>query len=126
MVKEIKNKYGVKVGDIFFLNIPCGLTGHIIQFFQVVNLRGKNQVVIREIEFKKVSENEQKEDLVIAQKNKFKEKSDCIKDNKVGAIKLVREFNDGSGIFIDVIPTSWYGYARLWDGEPKIHYICYL
>ena len=124
-MKKTKNQYGIKVNDIFCLDEPCGLNGHFISFFQVVNLRGKSQVVIREIEFEKIGENEQKEDLVIAQKNKFKEKSSNIKDNKVGAVKLVKKFDNGS-VFIDIEPKLWYGNAYLWDGKPKIHYICYL
>ena len=46
-VKEKVNKYGVKVGDVFYESWGYGQTN--IDFWQVVRLRGTTQIVLRAI-----------------------------------------------------------------------------
>ena len=51
-VKETVNKYGVKVGDVFYESWGYEQTN--IDFWEVVKLRGKTQVVLRAISSKVV------------------------------------------------------------------------
>lgn len=46
-VKEAVNKYGVKVGDVFYNSWGYEQTN--IDFYEVVKLRGKTQIVLRAI-----------------------------------------------------------------------------
>lgn len=137
MVKEVKNQYGVKVGDVFYLD-----TRHFIRYFQVVALRGKSQVTIREIEFEKVGENEYKEDMVIPHLNHFKNESSYIENNDIGMSKTIQKkvnsnneenlyisFNyyfNRSGIRKPYDKLACYEWADLWDDKPKVHYIDYI
>jgi len=136
MAKEVKNQYGVKVGDVFYLD-----TRHFIHYFQVVALRGKSQAVIREIEFEKVGENEYKEDMVIPHLNHYKNESAYIANNNIGMSKTIQKhvnsneeylyisfnyFLNRSGIRKPYDKLACYEMAYLWDGKPKVHYIDYI
>lgn len=46
-VKEVVNKYGVQVGDVFYNSWGYEQTN--IDFYEVVKLRGKTQIVVRPI-----------------------------------------------------------------------------
>ncbi len=137
MAKEVKNQYGVKVGDVFCLD-----SNHNIHFFQVVSLRGKSQVTIREIEFEKVGENEYKEDLVIPYLNHFKNESYYIENNNIGMSKIIqKDVNSNNEEYLYISfnyffnrnpyddtyqKMAYYKMANLWDDKPKLHYIDYI
>lgn len=136
MAKELKNQYGVKVGDVFYLDIR-----HVIHYFQVVALRGKSQVTIREIEFEKVEENEYKEDMVIPYLNHFKNESTYIEDNNIGMSKTIQKHVNSNEEYLYISfnyflnrssfkkpyqKMAYYEMANLWDGKPKVHYIDYI
>lgn len=132
MSKEIKNQYGVKIGDIFYLD-----KNQFIKFFQVVALKGKSQVTIKEVELEKVGEDEYKKDLVIPHLNHFKTECLYIEDNNIGASKTIKKHDDGRlyisfNDFFNRNPDgtlfqklAYYQIADLWDGQPKVHYLNY-
>ncbi len=135
MVNKIKNQYNIKVGDIFYTDRRWGVHGHFIQFYQVVALEEENKIVIKEIELKveSVKEKERfKIYSVIPIKGKFKEESNFITDNNIGAIKQIEKRLDSSEdiLYINIgrityrdtnrEPLTIYGY--LWDGTPKEHF----
>ena len=141
-MKKIKNQYDVKIGDVFCMSKPCGRNGITQRFFQVVNLKGKKQIIIKEIELEKVGKNEKKEDLVSPCKDKFLKNSLYIENNNIGATKVVqKEFNSDIKeiIYISfnyyfresihhnhICKTNCYEIAELWDNTPKIYYIDYI
>lgn len=132
MSKEIKNQYDVKVGDIFYLE-----KNQFTKWFQVVALKGKSQVTIKEIEFEKVGEDEYKKDLVIPHLNDFTTECFYIENNNIGATKTIKKSDDGYlyitfNVFFNRNPDgtlfqkmAYYQIAYLWDRQPKVHYINY-
>lgn len=131
MINEIKNQCSIKVDDIFYIDRHCGVKGHCIQFFQVVDLKENNQVILREIELKLDSHNEENRALVIPSKNQFKDGSTFIKDNNIGIIKVVEydvNSKDNDAPYIVMSPLTSKNKesisinAYLWDGQPKCHY----
>lgn len=112
-----ENVYGVKIGDIF-----CYELG-FITFFQVVDLRGTTQVVVKEIEKNVIEDVSFYETKVIPLKDKFKEKSKLLKkwnakdiSNK-GDIKTVSLNYDGIPQLTGLnCPNAS---CILWDGENK-------
>lgn len=108
MSKKQKNKYGIKVDDVFCMNSLCGRSGIYKRFFQVIDLRGKTQVVVKEIEFEKIGENEQKEDLVIPCRDKFLKECSYKEDNNIGATKIVQKRIDSDNEKIIYLSFNWY------------------
>ena len=64
------NIYGVKIGDIFCME-KSGFSGHHANFFQVLSLKGKKQITIKEINHKEVSYG-----MVVPIKDDFKEEGE--------------------------------------------------
>ena len=131
MVNEIKNQDSIKVDDIFYTDRHCGVKGHYIQFFQVVALKENNQVILREVERKLDSYNEENRALVIPSKNQFKDGSPFIEDNNIGIVKVVEydvNSKDNDTPYIIMSPLTSKNKesisinAYLWDGQPKCHY----
>lgn len=89
--KTVENEFGVKVGDIFYMSWGYEQTN--VDFFRVEALKGKTQVVIREVYL----EMESDESISwcasnrVYNKNKFRyaKNSTHIKDNEKGMIKKV-------------------------------------
>lgn len=120
-------KYHIKTGTILYTDRKCGVKGHYIQFFEVTALKKQNQVVLREIDRKIVSHNEDNRALVIPSIGHFCLNSNFIEDNSNGVIKNIEQ--DGEGMYIVMkvltnpnVKSPRVISARLWDGEPKAHY----
>lgn len=128
MVNEIKNQNSIKIDDIFYTDRHCGVKGHYIQFFQVVDVKENNQVIVREIEQKLDSHNEENKALVIPSKNQFKDSSAFIEDNNIGIVKSIEyDVNSKNNTpYIIMFPLTSKNKepinAYLWDGQPKCHY----
>lgn len=132
-VIKIINIYGVKEGDIFCME-RSGFSGHHAHFFQVVTLKGKKKIVIKEIDKKEVSRG-----IVIPIKDSFLNDSSYIKDY-IGDTKITKKRDkddervyEDSPIYItlskfynrsyynqdNVMINSIYEEAYLWKGKPK-------
>lgn len=128
MVNEIKNQNSIKIDDIFYTDRHCGVKGHYIQFFQVVDVKENNQVIVREIEQKLDSHNEENKALVIPSKNQFKDSSAFIEDNNIGIVKSIEYDVNSKNNTPYIIMFSLTSKnkepinAYLWDGQPKCHY----
>ena len=131
MVNEIKNQDSIKIDDIFYTDRHCGVKGHYIQFFQVVDVKENNQVILREVKQILDSHNEENKALVIPSKNQFKDSSAFIEDNNIGIVKSIEydvnsKNNDTPYIIMSPLtsknkePININAY--LWDGQPKCHY----
>ena len=89
--EKVENYLSIKVGDIF--EMSWGYEQTNVDFFRVEELKGKTQVVIREVYLELESE----EGISwcasnrVYNKNKFRyvEKSVHVKDNKIGIVKKV-------------------------------------
>ena len=133
MAKE--NLYGVKVGDIFYMD-----DNSFIHFYQVVELKGTTQVVIREVD-RKVIEQENHGVIVVPDENNFLEDlGGYIKDNRIGATKTIKKekhwdneeltitFSKFYDSDFDKAHDSTFTYSKdayLWDGNPKKHEVIY-
>ncbi len=138
MSKELKNKYGIKIGDIFYMTSPCGRHGRFINFFQVVALKGTSKIIIREIERKEVSHNGKEGDFVVPNIDHFLEKSAYVEYNEIGAVKIIKQdYDNNTAIIINTFYNrspyddsyfkhSMFDYAYLWAGKPLLHYIDYM
>lgn len=89
--KTVENEFGIKVGDIF--KMSWGYEQTNVDFFRVEELKGKTQVVLKEVYLEM-----EKDDSIswcasnrVYNKNKFRyvEKSVHVKDNKIGIVKKV-------------------------------------
>ena len=109
---------GVKVGDIF--HYSWGYEQTNANYFQVVALKGQKSVVIREISYKKTETTGFDSYKVVPCKNAFLEKSHFIKDNMIGATKMVKGLKSGT-IYINI---ESFGFCSLWDGTPD-NMTCY-
>lgn len=90
--KKVENELGVKVGDIFYMSWGYEQTN--VDFFQVVALKGKTQVVIKEVVLRE--DNEEYMSHGMARDVSFDMKhavpvanSSFVKDNEKGMIKKV-------------------------------------
>ena len=124
------NIYGVKIGDIFCLE-SSGSSGHHSKFFQVISIKGKKQIVIREIDKKEVSHG-----MVMPIKDEFLNDSIYVKEN-IGDIKNTKirdekRYSEDSKIYIafnylyfknkydgKITKHVYYDDAYLWKGSPK-------
>ena len=121
-----ENQYGIKIGDIFCMSKLY--TTENVHFFQVVELKGKTKIVIKELELEEVGRNG-KIYTVMPSKNNFKKESHFVQDNSVGGTKLVQCYN--GNIYISVSMRYYQREdgscdklyidknAYLWDGEPR-------
>lgn len=91
-VKTQENEYGIKVGDIFYMSWGYEQTN--IDFFQVVALKGKTQVVIKEVVLREKTKDYMSHgmarDVSFDVNNAVPvEYSTFVKDNEKGMIKKV-------------------------------------
>ena len=113
------NEQGIKVGDIFCLE-RSGSSGHHADFFQVVGLRGKKQIAIREINKKEVEYG-----MAVPIKDDFKKDSWYVKDN-LAATKVVkireeeRDYEDSS-IYISF--SKYYSKSYYDPSKVSVHNI---
>ena len=116
VVKPTKENYlGVKIGDIFVYSWGYEQTN--INYFQVVDLKGEKSVVIREIAKEIVNVDGYESYKVVPRKNEFLDKKKgFLKDNEIGATKLVKGLKNGT-IYINI---ESFGFCSLWDGTPDI------
>lgn len=105
-----RNYLGVKVGDIF--HYSWGYEQTNANYFQVVELKGTKQVVIREISYEITETTGIDSYKVTACKNVFLKSSQFIADNEKGAVKQVKGLKNGT-IYINI---ESFGFCRLWDG----------
>ncbi len=105
------NYLGVKIGDIF--HYSWGYEQTNANYFQVVALKGQKSVVVREIAYKRIETTGFDSYKVAPCKNEFLEKSNFIKDNIVGATKMVKGLKSGT-IYINI---ESFGFCSLWDGK---------
>lgn len=113
------NYLGVKIGDIFVYS--WGYEQSNINYFQVVDLKGQKSVVIREIAKETTEVNGYESYQVVPRKNEFLDKKKgFLKDNELGATKLVKGLKDGT-IYINI---ESFGFCSLWDGKPD-NMTCY-
>ncbi len=128
MVNEIENQNSIKVDDIFYTDRHCGIKGHYIQFFQVVDVKENNQVILREVKQILDSHNEENKAMVIPSKNQFKDSSAFIEDNNIGIVKSIEyDVNSKNNTpYIIMFPLTSKNKepinTYLWDGQPKCHY----
>lgn len=109
------NYLGVKIGDIFVYSWGYEQTN--INYFQVVALKGEKSVVIREIAKEIVNVDGYESYKVVPRKNEFLDKKKgFLKDNEIGATKLVKGLKNGT-IYINI---ESFGFCSLWDGTPDI------
>lgn len=112
------NYLGVKIGDIF--HYSWGYEQTNANYFQVVALKGQKSVVVREIAYKRIETTGFDSYKVAPCKNEFLEKSNFIKDNIIGATKMVKGLKNGT-IYINI---ESFGFCSLWDGTPD-NMTCY-
>lgn len=108
--KTVENELGVKVGDIFYMSWGYEQTN--VDFFRVEKLRGRKQVILREV-YLKIKEEQGISGMSadrIYDVNDFEyAKTSCfIKDNEKGDIKTV---NENNYISFDM------GLARKYNGQ---------
>lgn len=108
--RTLENELGVKVGDIFYMSWGYEQTN--VDFFRVEKLRGKKQVILREV-YLKIKEEQGISGMSadrIYDVNDFEyAKTSCfIKDNEKGDIKTV---NENKYISFDM------GLARKYNGQ---------
>lgn len=108
------NYLGVKIGDIF--HYSWGYEQTNANYFQVVALKGQKSIVVREIAYKRTETTGFDSYKVAPCKNEFLEKSNFIKDNTVGATKMVKGLKDGT-IYINI---ESFGFCSLWNGKDNI------
>lgn len=102
MAKEVKNKFGVKVGDLF--EMSWGYEQTNADFFQVVALAGASSVRVREVRPVMVSNETYSHGMAADRRYKNDgtmlpavERSLFIKDQEKGDLKRLKSFNkDGS------------------------------
>ena len=111
------NEYGVKVGDIFYMSWGYEQTN--LDFFRVEKLRGKTQVVIREVRLKvkeEVGISSMSSNRIYDINNyKYVENSVFIKDNEKGEIKRISGNKDKPYISMDC------GIANKYDGDKALY-----
>lgn len=138
MEKKQENQYGIKIDDIFCME--CHWASKFVNFFQVVDLKGKSKVILKEIEFEEIG-NHGETSIVMPCKNQFKkkEKSRYVEDNSIGETKIVKFDEDKKIAFVRIITyysrnssdnsyykQDYFETAYLWDGKPKEYYLNYL
>lgn len=115
-IKEQENEFGVKVGDIFVMSWGYEQTN--VDFFRVEKLRGKKQVVIKEVHLKLKEEtgiSGMSADRVYDVNNfAYVENSCFIKDNSKGEIKTVKNYRKN-----EIEPTLVFDFANAYkyNGE---------
>lgn len=108
------NELGVKVGDIF--SYSWGYEQTNVNYFQVVALKGKTQVIIREIAYKTTKTNGLDSYMVAPCKDKFLSKSHFIENNDIGMAKKTQGLKNGT-IYIKI---ESFGFCSLWDGKDEM------
>ena len=91
-LQQVKNELGIKVGDVFSMNWGYEQTN--VDFFQVVALKGKTQVIIRECipsleEDNTYSHGMASDRVYDTTKVAYVKNSTFVKDNEKGMIKKV-------------------------------------
>lgn len=114
-----KNYLGVKIGDIF--HYSWGYEQTNANYFQVIDLKGTKQVIIKEIAYKITETTGLDSYKVKACKDKFLKDSQFIKDNTIGAIKQVKGLPNGT-IYINI---ESFGFCSLWDGTDDVMTLYY-
>ena len=114
VTKTVENELGVKVGDIF--SYSWGYEQTNINYFQVVGLKGKTQVIIREIAYKTTETTGFESYKVAPCKDKFLSKSHFIENNDIGVAKKTQGLKNGT-IYIKI---ESFGFCSLWDGKDDI------
>lgn len=109
-----QNYLGVKIGDIF--HYSWGYEQTNANYFQVIDLKGTKQVIIKEIAYKVTETTGLDSYKVRACKNKFLKDSQFIKDNNIGAVKQVKGLKNGT-IYINI---ESFGFCSLWDGTDDV------
>lgn len=113
--KQTKNNYlGVKVGDIF--HYSWGYEQTNANYFQVVDLRGTKQVIIREISYEIAKTTGLDSYKVRPVKDTFLSSSQFIEDNEKGAVKQVKGLKNGT-IYINI---ESFGWCSLWEGTEDL------
>lgn len=117
---EKKNKYGVKVGDIF--SMSWGYEQTNVDFFQVVELVGESSVKIREVypEFESEAVSGMSEDRTYKITSEIlppASRSIFIKDQEHGDLKRLSAYNDDTYLKID----SHYAYKC--NGDTRTEYV---
>lgn len=102
--KQIAKKNDLKVGDILYSSWGYDQTN--IDFFQVVEKKGAQTVVIRPIASKVVETTGWCSDMVVAVKDAFIE-------SPIYDSYMTKRVSDNS------VKLKSYSWAWLWDGEPK-------
>lgn len=108
------NYLGVKIGDIF--HYSWGYEQTNANYFQVVALKGQKSIVVREIAYKRIETTGFDSYKVTPCKNEFLEKSNFIKDNIIGATKMVKGLKNGT-IYINI---ESFGFCSLWNGKDNV------
>lgn len=112
-----ENELGIKVGDIFYTSWGYEQTN--IDFFQVVALKGKTQVVIREVALNKKEEvgvsGMSRDISFYTDKVRFLEKSCFIKDNEKGMIKKVQGTKENPYLSLDFSNAHLYKGQKLYE-----------
>lgn len=112
--KEVKNYLGVKIGDIF--HYSWGYEQTNVNYFQVVELKGTKQVIIKEISYETTETTGLDSYKVKPCKDVFLKDSQFIKDNEIGAVKQVKGLKNGT-IYINI---ESFGFCRLWNGQDDV------
>lgn len=115
-IKQSKqqNYLGVKIGDIF--HYSWGYEQTNANYFQVVALKGKKQVIIKEIAYQVTETTGFESYNVRPVKDSFLQNSQFIKDNNIGAVKQVKGLANGT-IYINI---ESFGFCSLWDGTDDV------
>lgn len=115
--KEKVNKFGVKVGDLYYASWGYDQTN--IDFFQVVELVGETMVRVKEVIPVMIEENTEgysmARDVKFENTNKLLEPvkhSVFIKDQEKGDLKKIKDY--GSSLFFSI---SSYANAHKYNGE---------
>jgi len=112
---EPKNELGIKVGDIFYMSWGYEQTN--LDFFQVIALKGKTQVIIKEVVLHTIAEEDYPHGM--AREVRFDKtkavpvtRSSFVKDNEKGMIKKVCGTKENP-----YLNMTSYANAHLYDGQ---------
>ncbi len=109
-----QNYLGIKIGDIF--HYSWGYEQTNANYFQVVGLRGRKQIIIREISYEIAETTGLDSYKVRPCKDIFLKDSQFIKDNITGATKQVKCLKNGT-IYINI---ESFGFCSLWNGTDDL------
>ncbi len=112
--QEHQNYLGIKIGDIF--RYSWGYEQTNVNYFQVVELKGKKSVLIKEISYEIAETTGIDSYKVRPCKDVFLKDSQFIKDNEIGAVKQVKGLKNGT-IYINI---EDFGFCRLWDNKDDL------